>query len=69
MIVRCPHRKGSGAVRPFHVNYFDEAWFQQVASSMGLTMQYSIAYEHPIIRALVKIIPRKLKLKLKKVMK
>jgi ubiquinone/menaquinone biosynthesis C-methylase UbiE len=69
MIVRCPHRKGSGAVRPFHVNYFDETWFQHIALSMGVTMRYSIAYEHPIIRALVKIFPCTLRIKVKKVMK
>ena len=69
MIVRCPHRKGSEAVRPFHVNYLDEAWFQRVASSTGLSMQYSIVYEYPILRGLVKVVPRKLRLKLKRVAK
>ena len=26
VIVRCPHRKGSSAKRPFHINYLDEDW-------------------------------------------
>jgi SAM-dependent methyltransferase len=33
--VRCPHKKGSGAKRPFHVNYFDEEWFQTSLAKAG----------------------------------
>ena len=69
IIVRCPHRKGSGAKRPFHVNYFDETWFQSRASSIGLCMQYSISYEYPILRGLVKVLPQKFRLKLKRIAK
>jgi ubiquinone/menaquinone biosynthesis C-methylase UbiE len=67
MIVRCPHRKGSNAVKPFHINYLDEVWFKHIALSMGLNMQYSIAYEYPLLRGLVKVVPRKLRLKLKRI--
>jgi ubiquinone/menaquinone biosynthesis C-methylase UbiE len=69
MIVRCPHRKGSNAKKPFHINYLDEVWFQRVTSSMGLIMQYSIAYEYPFLRGLAKVVPRKLRLKLKKMIR
>jgi SAM-dependent methyltransferase len=33
--VRCPHRKGSGAKRPFHKNYLDEEWFNVSLSKLG----------------------------------
>jgi SAM-dependent methyltransferase len=69
MIVRCPHRKGSNARKPFHLNYLDEVWYQRVASSMGLNMQYSIAYEYPVLRGLVKVFQRKLRLKLKRMIR
>jgi len=69
MIVCCPHRKGSNAKKPFHINYLDEVWFQRVASSMGLNMQYSIAYEYPVLRGLVNVVPRKLRLKLKRMVR
>jgi ubiquinone/menaquinone biosynthesis C-methylase UbiE len=69
MIVGCPHRKGSNAKMPFHINYLDEVWFLRVASAMGLNIQYSIAYEYPVIRGLMKVVPRKLKLKLKRMVK
>jgi len=35
VIVRCPHRKGSGAKRPFHLNYFDERWFNLSLIKLG----------------------------------
>lgn len=33
--VRCPRRKGSGAKRPFHINYFDERWFNVSLAKLG----------------------------------
>src|SRR3990170_534564 len=69
IIVKCPHRKGSNAVKPFHINYLDEYWFQRAASLIGLNMQYSIVYEFPIIMTLSRIVPRKLKLRLKRLVK
>lgn len=33
--VRCPHRKGSGAKRPFHINYLDEEWFNVSLAKLG----------------------------------
>ena len=35
VVIRCPHRRGSGAKRPFHVNYFDESWFSETAKLFG----------------------------------
>lgn len=35
VIVRCPHRKGSGAKRPFHINYLDEEWFDNSLATLG----------------------------------
>jgi SAM-dependent methyltransferase len=35
VVVRCPHRKGSGAKRPFHINYLDEEWFSALFSKLG----------------------------------
>lgn len=35
VIVKCPHRKGSGAKRPFHINYLDEDWFKRTSSKYG----------------------------------
>ena len=69
VIVRCPHRRGSNAVKPFHINFLDENWFQKRASAFGLNMQYTFEYEYPIFRALSKIIPDKLKRKLKRSLK
>jgi ubiquinone/menaquinone biosynthesis C-methylase UbiE len=37
VVIRCPHRRGSGAKRPFHVNYFDEAWFKKAASALNFS--------------------------------
>jgi hypothetical protein len=35
IIVKCPHRKGSGAKRPFHLNYLDEEWFNTSITKLG----------------------------------
>jgi hypothetical protein len=35
VIIRCPHRRGSGAKRPFHINFFDEDWFSKYAEILG----------------------------------
>jgi SAM-dependent methyltransferase len=49
VVVRCPHRRGSGAKRPFHVNYLDEAWFERTAESMGYKCDcFLSAFDYPI---------------------
>ncbi len=35
VVVRCPHRCGSGAKRPFHLYYFDESFFHILAIKLG----------------------------------
>ena len=49
VIVRCAHRRGSGAKRSFHVNYFDESWFGIVASRLGYdSRQFVYSFDYPI---------------------
>lgn len=38
-IIRCPHKRGSGAKRPHHINYIDEEWFTQAAQKVGVEHQ------------------------------
>jgi hypothetical protein len=46
VIVRCPHRQGSGAKRPFHFNYLDEGWFKLAVNRLGSQgLQFVRAYE------------------------
>ena len=40
--VRCPHRKGSGAKRPFHINYLDEDWFNGSLAKLGYNPKTSV---------------------------
>lgn len=42
VVIRCPHRRGSGAKRCFHVNYFDESWFRKAASKLHYRSQEKI---------------------------
>ena len=35
VIVRCPHRRGAGAKRPFHLCYLDEDWFASAQKRLG----------------------------------
>jgi ubiquinone/menaquinone biosynthesis C-methylase UbiE len=47
--VRCPHKRGSGAKRPHHLNYIDEAWFKQKAESLGLNhVERITVYDYPV---------------------
>jgi len=49
VIVRCAHRRGSGAKGPFHVNYFDESWFGIAASRLGhSSRQFVYSFDYPI---------------------
>ncbi len=47
IIVRCPHRKGSGARRPFHLNYFDESWFSLASTKQGYSSAQKIKLLDP----------------------
>jgi ubiquinone/menaquinone biosynthesis C-methylase UbiE len=62
VIVRCPHKVGSGAKRQHHLSYFDEAWFKQKAESIGLThSEHVTAYDFPISNRLPNSIIEKVK--------
>ena len=49
VIVRCPHRKGSGAKRPFHINYLDEEWFNDSFSKLGVKPQIVVTNSECLI--------------------
>jgi hypothetical protein len=49
VVVRCPHAKGSGAKRPFHLHTFDEGWFTQASARLGLHCDVFInSYDYPV---------------------
>lgn len=61
VIVRYPHRKGSGAVMPYHLNYFDEDWFKKASEIIGFkSNQFVASYDYPISSILKKICPNKM---------
>jgi len=58
VIVRFPHRKGSGAVMPYHVNFLDENWFIKAAEMLGWESQeFVTARDYPISSRLRKTCP------------
>jgi SAM-dependent methyltransferase len=49
VVIRCPHRKGSGAKRPFHLHSFDETWFRQAAEATKTYCDPSvISFDYPL---------------------
>ncbi len=60
VVVKCPHCGGSGAKRPFHVSYLDEAWFSQAASKLGFPSKSFITVydDGPVTSRLYMITPR-----------
>ena len=61
IIVRCPHRRSSGAVMPYHLNYFDENWFKNASDILGFeSNQFVTSYEYLISSRLNKISPYRL---------
>ena len=60
-IIRCPHRRGSGAKMPHHFNYFDENWFKKTSDILGFrSNQFITAYDYPISSKLDKVCPNRL---------
>lgn len=60
-ILRCPHRKGTGAVRPFHLNYMDEAWFQKASVALGLeSRQLVTSFDYPVTERIKLLSPKTL---------
>lgn len=63
VIVKCPHRSGSGGKRPFHINFFDEAWFNFAASKLGYPAKtfISVFDDGPMTSRLLQIAPKPFK--------
>lgn len=61
VIIRCPHRKGSGAKMPYHFTYFDENWFKKASEILGFSSyQFVTTFDYPISSRLEKILPNRL---------
>jgi len=61
VILRYPHVKGSGAVMPYHLNYFDERWFKSAFDSLGFqSTQFVITYDYPVTNKIRRICPVKM---------
>lgn len=59
IVVRCPHRKGSGAIRTYHVNYLDENWFKKSCRGLGVKCKSSvISYDLPFTHRFKKLLGR-----------
>lgn len=55
VIVRFPHRMGSGAIMPYHINYLDENWFKQASNHIGFKgTHFAATYEGLITSRLMK---------------
>jgi SAM-dependent methyltransferase len=58
-ILRFPHRRGSGAVMPYHINYLDENWFQKTSEILGYeSSQFITGYDYPITSRINKFVPK-----------
>jgi len=58
VVVRCPHRKGSGAKRFFHLHYLDEEWFEDAASKLGLNVKSFVrSFDSPVTERLKLLCP------------
>lgn len=59
IVVRCPHRKGSGAKKLFHLHYLDEKWFQSVVTKLGFQCKPFIrAFDFPFTERIKLLTPR-----------
>jgi SAM-dependent methyltransferase len=59
VVVRCPHRKGSGAKRPFHLHYLDETWFKSAVTKLGFQCKLFIrAFDFPFTERIKLLAPR-----------
>ena len=63
VVVKCPHCRGSGAKRPFHVSYLDESWFNQAACKLGFPSKTFISMydDGPVTSRLFQTSPRPFK--------
>ena len=60
VVVKCPHRLGSGARRPFHVCYLDESWFVGAAKRLRVACRVfvSVVEDAPVTQRLFQVTPR-----------
>lgn len=59
VVVRCPHRLGSGARMPFHINFFDLNSFKSVANSLGVHGDVFVSFfDCPLTARLDRVLPR-----------
>jgi SAM-dependent methyltransferase len=62
VVVKCPHKCGSWAKRPFHVNFLDENWFKSAFAKLGYSANVFVSffdYHHPVTSRLAWFCPRK----------
>jgi hypothetical protein len=53
VIIRYPHKRSSGANRPFHINFLDEKWFDDYARLLGVKVSHFInSFDYPITNRL-----------------
>lgn len=63
VVVKCPHNQGTGARRPFHIQYFNTDWFTQIGLKLGVKVEsYISCYDDaPLTQRLFQITPKPLK--------
>jgi hypothetical protein len=63
VVVKCPHRLGSGGRRPFHINYFDEGWFKVAAFRVGVLCEtfVNVVDDAPVTQRVYQKLPRMLR--------
>lgn len=62
VVVKCSHKRGSGAKRPFHINFLDENWFKSALTKLGYSANVFVSffdYYHPVTSRLAWFCPRK----------
>ncbi len=58
VVVRCPHKLGSGAKLPHHVNFLDEEWFNNAAIHLGVrSSQFVTAFDHRVGFKIIQALP------------
>jgi len=61
VVVRCPHRRGSGGKRLYHINFMDEDWFKRAVVKLGYSADvFTSIFDYPITARLALVCPKKL---------
>jgi len=62
IIVKCPHRRGTGAKRPFHLSYLDEDSFYRASEKLSAkAFPFITLWDYPISNKIERILPQALK--------